>query len=66
MKLFSTLLNISVPNNNIKVMITKLKTNIAGLKLPAPKYPYLKHSKIPVRGLKFMKCFNFGDNNEVG
>ena len=46
----STLLKIRTPTiNNIKIN-TVLYINENGWKFPAPKYPYLKHSKILVNG----------------
>lgn len=55
MKDFSDLLKTTIPKNKIMMMKVKLINNLVILKSPEPMNPYLKHSKIGVKGLRSAK-----------
>jgi hypothetical protein len=55
MKDFSDLLKTTIAKRRITMIRAKLMSNLAILKSPEPMKPYLKHSKIGVKGFKSAK-----------
>ena len=66
MKDFSTLLNITIPTKKRTKIIEALINKSKPVKIPFPKYAYLKHSNIEESGFIFPKNLNFSGSTELG